>query len=118
MNEHNVVAAALTPHLDGDDASPFKNKVTSFQVFIGGAAELNVHLLNDIKNKQTSHTAYTVHSEVAHFSLPSHCSPWQMQCGRCHHAGRNGASYVPLHLPQPSQSGSLQSVNQVSEAAI
>ncbi len=42
----------LTPNLDGNDASPFKNKMTSFQVLVGGAAELNVHLLNEIKNKQ------------------------------------------------------------------
>lgn len=33
--------------LDGDNAPPFKNKVTSFQVLIGGAAELYVHLLNE-----------------------------------------------------------------------
>lgn len=45
------VAAALTPNLDGDDAPPFKDEVTSFQVLIGGAAELNVHLLNEIKKK-------------------------------------------------------------------
>lgn len=46
------VAAALTHNLDGDDAPPFKDKVTSFQVLMGGAAELNVHLLNEIKKKQ------------------------------------------------------------------
>lgn len=46
------VAATLTPNLDGDDAPPFKDKVTSFQVLVGGAAELNVHLLNEIKKKQ------------------------------------------------------------------
>lgn len=57
MNAYNAVSVgamvtALTPNLDGDDASPFKNKVTSFQVLIGGTAELNVHLLNEMKNKQ------------------------------------------------------------------
>lgn len=34
-------------NLDGDNAPPFKNKVTSFQMLIGGAAELYVHLLNE-----------------------------------------------------------------------
>lgn len=33
-------------NLDGDNAPPLKNKVTSFQVLIGGAAELYVHFLN------------------------------------------------------------------------
>lgn len=33
-------------NLDGDNAPPFKNEVTSFQMLIGGAAELYVHLLN------------------------------------------------------------------------
>ncbi len=47
-----AVVTALTPNLDGNDAPPFKNKVTSFQVLIGSTAELNVHLLNEIKNKQ------------------------------------------------------------------
>lgn len=46
-----AVMKVLTPNLNGNDASPFKNKVTSFQVLVGGAAELNVHLLNEIKNK-------------------------------------------------------------------
>lgn len=40
-----AMETALTPDLDGDDASPFKNKVTSLEVLIGGTAELNVHLL-------------------------------------------------------------------------
>lgn len=38
-------------NLDGDNAPSFKNEVTSFQVLIGGAAELNVHLLNDRKSR-------------------------------------------------------------------
>lgn len=33
------------PDLDGDGTPPLKDKVTSFQVLVGGAAELNVHLL-------------------------------------------------------------------------
>lgn len=53
-------------------------------------------------------------SSSHYLSLPFHCSPWQMQCGLCHHADRNVASYVPPHLPQPSPSGSLQPERQVS----
>lgn len=34
-------------NLDGDNAPPFKNKMTSLQVLIGGAAELYVHLLDE-----------------------------------------------------------------------
>lgn len=83
--------------------------MTSFEVLVGGAAELDVHLLNDVKNKKTITQCIYSPSLNGSFSLPSHCSPWQMQCGQCHHAGRNGASYVPPHQPQPSQSGSLQS---------
>lgn len=54
INAVSVVAVVtvLTPNLDGNGAPPFKNKVTSFQVLVGGAAELNVHLLNEIKNNQ------------------------------------------------------------------
>lgn len=37
------------PNLDSDDASPFKNELTSFQVLISGAAELDVHLLNGMR---------------------------------------------------------------------
>ncbi len=117
INAASVVAVVtvLPPNLDGNDAPPFKNKVTSFQVLVGGAAELNVHLLNEIKKKQAvsllalflSHITPCL--SVTHYlSLPFHCSPWQMQCGPCHRAGRNVASYVPPRLPQPSQSGSLQ----------
>lgn len=54
-------------------------------------------------------------TEMCFISLPFHCSPWQMQCGLCHHADHSGASYVPPHLPQPSQSGSLQAERHVSQ---
>lgn len=64
MNERDAVAAALTPHLDGDDASPFKNKVTSFQVFVGGAAELNVHLLNVEHKEQADHHTLYIQSSL------------------------------------------------------
>lgn len=37
----------LITNLDGDNAPPLKNKVTSFQVLVGGAAELYVHFLDD-----------------------------------------------------------------------
>lgn len=37
----------LITNLDGNNAPPFKNKVTSFQVLVGGAAELYVHFLDD-----------------------------------------------------------------------
>lgn len=40
--------------------------------------------------------------------LPFHCSPWQMQCGRCHHADHILASYVPPLQPQPCLSGFLK----------
>lgn len=49
----NAVLKNLTTNLDGDDAPPFKNKVAPFQVLVGGTAELNVHLLNELK---TTHT--------------------------------------------------------------
>lgn len=67
MNAINVVSAVavvsvLTPYLDGNGAPPFKNKVTSFQVLIGGAAELDVHLLHQIKNKQ----AVTTNLHLSH----------------------------------------------------
>lgn len=39
--------ATLITNLDGDNAPPLKNKVTSFQVLVGGAAELYVHFLDD-----------------------------------------------------------------------
>lgn len=47
-----AVATVLTPHLDSDDAPPFKNEVASFQVLVGGTAELDVHLLDETQNKQ------------------------------------------------------------------
>lgn len=40
-----AMVTVLTPDLDSYDAPSFEDEVTSFQVFIGGAAELNVHLL-------------------------------------------------------------------------
>lgn len=47
-----AAVTALTPNLDGNDAPPFKNEVTSFEVLVGGTAELNVHLLNQIMENQ------------------------------------------------------------------
>lgn len=41
----------LITNLDGDNAPPLKNKVTSFQVLIGGAAELYVHFLDERTRK-------------------------------------------------------------------
>lgn len=50
------------PDLDGDDAPPFKNEVASFQVLIGGAAELNVHLLveAEINQSQQNHRKWQI----------------------------------------------------------
>lgn len=50
-------------NLDGDNAPPFKNKVTSFQMLIGGAAELYVHLLNERNNTgiNSLSLSYTIH---------------------------------------------------------
>lgn len=109
-----AVVTVLTPNLDGNGAPSFKNKVTSFQVLIGGAAELNVHLLNETKEENCyfRHHIYSKYTKLA--SLPFHCSPWLMQCGLCHHVDRNVASYVPPRLPPPSQSGSLQPEQKVS----
>lgn len=60
-----AAATALPPHpnLDSDDASSFENEVTSFQVLISGAAELDVHLLNGMRqaddyNKIRKHVTY------------------------------------------------------------
>lgn len=55
MNKVGVVAivTALTLDLDSDDPPPFENEVTSFQVLIGGTAELNVHLLNETASVTT-----------------------------------------------------------------
>lgn len=68
-----AMATVLTPNLDGDHAPPFKNKVTSFQVLIGGTAELNVHLLHEIKNKPAVTTKsqhfYTLLTQIAEFFL-------------------------------------------------
>lgn len=36
----------LITNLDCDNAPPLKNKVASFQVLVGGAAELYVHFLD------------------------------------------------------------------------
>lgn len=49
----NEVLKNLSTNLDGDDAPPFKNKVAPFQVLVGGTAELNVHLLNELKSTHT-----------------------------------------------------------------
>lgn len=50
-----AMVTVSTPDLDSNDASSFENEVTSFKVFIGGAAKLNVHLLSD-EPKQNSST--------------------------------------------------------------
>lgn len=56
-----AVVTVLTPDLDSNDAPPFKNEVTSFQVLVGGTAELDVHLLIDTErdHSQTSEVIYT-----------------------------------------------------------
>ena len=41
-----AIVTLVTPDLDGDSASPFEDEVTSLQMLIGSAAELDVHLLN------------------------------------------------------------------------
>lgn len=45
----SVAPLLPNPNLDSDDASSFENEVTSFQVLISGAAELDVHLLNGMR---------------------------------------------------------------------
>ena len=56
-----AVVTVLTPDLDSNGAPPFKNEVTSFQVLVGGTAELDVHLLIDTErdHSQTSEVIYT-----------------------------------------------------------
>lgn len=48
-----AVLIVLTLDLDGDDPPPFENEVTSLQVLIGGAAELNMHLLIETEIEQS-----------------------------------------------------------------
>lgn len=48
-----AMVTVSTPDLDSNDSSSFEDEVTSFQVFIGGAAQLNVHLLCD-ESKQNN----------------------------------------------------------------
>lgn len=57
-----AMVIAVTPDLDGNDAPPFEDEVASFQVLIGGTAELNVHLLIEMDNDQSQQD----HREVEH----------------------------------------------------
>lgn len=51
-----AVETAVTSNLDGNDAPPFKYEMTSLQVLVGSAAELDVHLLNETKSKKAVKT--------------------------------------------------------------
>lgn len=55
MNEVGAVAMVRVPiiDLDGNDAPPLKDEVASFQVLVGGAAQLNVRLLIDAESPVT-----------------------------------------------------------------
>lgn len=43
----------MTSDLDSNDAPPFKNEVTSFQMLVGGTAELDVHLLIETESDRS-----------------------------------------------------------------
>ena len=60
-----AMVTVLTLDLDGNDAPPFKNEVASFQVLIGGTAELNVHLLIETNSNQSQENH---RKQVHHFS--------------------------------------------------
>lgn len=48
-----AMVTGLIPDLDSNDAPSFEDEVTSFQVLIGGTAELNVHLLMETKSDKS-----------------------------------------------------------------
>ena len=77
------MVTTLILDLDGDDAPPFENEVTSFQVLIGGAAELNVHLL--IETKITESWFNTSEGQTINVDILTWLSLyWPLMCHQCH----------------------------------
>lgn len=56
-------------NLDGDGAAPFEDEVAALEVLVGGAAQLDVHLLRAEDTTLINHRAQT---QTAHNATPLH----------------------------------------------
>lgn len=59
-------------NLDGDGAAPFEDEVAALEVLVGGAAQLDVHLLGAMDTTPINHSVQT---QTPHDATPVQSSP-------------------------------------------